>query len=61
MADNTLTASGKAPKTATLHWLMQRVTAIILIPLTWPLLVFLDLCMTVPYQQNGGMAAIAVE
>jgi succinate dehydrogenase / fumarate reductase, membrane anchor subunit len=39
-------------KTATLHWLMQRVSAIILVPLSLPLLVFLDHCMNAPYQQT---------
>ena len=39
-------------KTATWHWLMQRVTAIILVPLSLPLLVFLDHCMNAPYQQT---------
>jgi succinate dehydrogenase / fumarate reductase membrane anchor subunit len=31
---------------------MQRVTAIILIPLTFRLIVFLNLCMNAPYQQT---------
>jgi len=39
-------------KAATKHWLLQRVTAVILIPLTFKLLVFLDLCMNSPYQQT---------
>jgi succinate dehydrogenase / fumarate reductase, membrane anchor subunit len=39
-------------KSATRHWLMQRVTAIILIPLTFRLIVFLNLCMNAPYQQT---------
>ena len=39
-------------RSATGHWLMQRVTAVILIPLTFRLIVFLDLCMNVPYQQT---------
>jgi succinate dehydrogenase / fumarate reductase, membrane anchor subunit len=37
---------------ATRHWLMQRITAIILIPSTFRLLVFLNLCMTAPYQET---------
>ena len=41
-----------AAKSATRHWLIQRVTAIILIPLTFRLIVFLNLCMTAPYQQT---------
>jgi succinate dehydrogenase / fumarate reductase, membrane anchor subunit len=39
-------------KSATRHWLMQRVTAIILIPLSFQLIVFLDHCMNAPYQQT---------
>jgi succinate dehydrogenase / fumarate reductase, membrane anchor subunit len=38
--------------TPTKHWLMQRVTAVILIPLTFQLVVFLNLCMTAPYDQT---------
>ena len=39
-------------KSATQHWLMQRITAVILIPLSFQLIVFLDLCMNAPYQQT---------
>lgn len=39
-------------KSATLHWLMQRITAIILIPLSFKLIVFLDICMNAPYQET---------
>jgi succinate dehydrogenase / fumarate reductase, membrane anchor subunit len=39
-------------KTATSHWLMQRITAVILIPLSFRLIVFVDLCMNAPYQQT---------
>jgi succinate dehydrogenase / fumarate reductase, membrane anchor subunit len=50
---NKLAIFGKgAAKSATRHWLMQRVTAIILIPLSFRLIVFLDLCMNAPYQQT---------
>ena len=41
-----------AAKLATKHWLMQRITAVILIPLTFRLIVFLNLCMNAPYQQT---------
>jgi succinate dehydrogenase / fumarate reductase, membrane anchor subunit len=41
-----------AEKSATRHWLMQRITAAILIPLSYWLVVFLDLCMNAPYQQT---------
>lgn len=37
---------------ATLHWLMQRITAVILIPLTLSVIVFLDHCLNTPYQQT---------
>jgi succinate dehydrogenase / fumarate reductase, membrane anchor subunit len=43
---------GSAAKSATRHWLMQRMTAIILLPLSYQLIVFLNLCMTAPYQQT---------
>lgn len=39
-------------KSPTTHWLMQRVTAVILIPLSFWLLVFLDMCMNAPYQET---------
>jgi succinate dehydrogenase / fumarate reductase, membrane anchor subunit len=52
MMGNTSMPAQKTHKTATLHWLMQRMTALALIPLTLPLLVFLDLCITAPYQQT---------
>ncbi|MEQ1544277.1 succinate dehydrogenase, hydrophobic membrane anchor protein [Methyloglobulus sp.] len=41
-----------ATKSATWHWLMQRITAVILIPLSFQLIVFLNLCMTAPFQQT---------
>lgn len=41
-----------AAKSATKHWLMQRVTAVILVPLSFRLIVFLDLCINAPYQQT---------
>ena len=39
-------------QSATKHWLMQRITAVILIPLSFQLIVFLDHCMNAPYQQT---------
>lgn len=36
-------------KTGTSHWWMQRVTAVALIPLTFWLISFLDLCLNAPY------------
>jgi succinate dehydrogenase / fumarate reductase, membrane anchor subunit len=39
-------------KSPTKHWLMQRVTAVILIPLSFQLIVFLDHCINSPYQQT---------
>ncbi len=39
-------------KSATLHWLMQRISAIILIPLSFRFMVFLNLCMNAPYQET---------
>ena len=39
-------------KSATSHWLMQRLTAVILIPFTIKLLIFLNLCMTAPYSET---------
>lgn len=41
-----------AAKSATRHWLMQRITALALVPLSFYLIVFLDLCMNAPYQQT---------
>ncbi|WP_411727426.1 succinate dehydrogenase, hydrophobic membrane anchor protein [Methyloglobulus sp.] len=41
-----------AAKSATRHWLMQRITALALVPLSFQLIVFLDLCINAPYQQT---------
>lgn len=41
-----------AAKTGISHWWMQRVTAAALIPLSFWLITFLDLCMNAPYQQT---------
>lgn len=38
-------------KAGTSHWWMQRVTAVVLVPLSLRMIVFLDLCLTAPYQQ----------
>lgn len=38
--------------TPTKHWLMQRVTAVALIPITFQLIVFLNLCMTASYDKT---------
>jgi succinate dehydrogenase / fumarate reductase, membrane anchor subunit len=37
---------------ATRHWLLQRVTALLLIPLSFKLIAFLDLCLNAPYQET---------
>lgn len=47
-------------KSGTTHWWMQRVTAVALIPLSFWLLVFLDLCLTAPYQQTVSWLAAPV-
>ncbi len=39
---------------ATAHWLLQRVTAILLIPLSFKLLIFLSLCLNAPFQQTSS-------
>lgn len=44
-------------KSATLHWLMQRITAVILIPLSFRFIVFLDLCLNAPYQETKAWLA----
>jgi succinate dehydrogenase / fumarate reductase membrane anchor subunit len=41
-----------AAKTGISHWWMQRVTAAALIPLSFWLIAFLDLCINAPYQQT---------
>lgn len=37
---------------ATVHWLMQRITAIALVPLSLRLIVFLDHCLNAPFEQT---------
>lgn len=39
-------------KSGTSHWWMQRVTAVVLIPLTYVLIKFLDLSLNAPYEQT---------
>jgi len=39
-------------KSGTSHWWMQRVTAVALIPLSFRLITFLDLCLNAPYQET---------
>ena len=39
-------------KTGTSHWWMQRVTAVALIPLSFWLIIFLDLSLNAPYQET---------
>ncbi|MDO9105296.1 MAG: succinate dehydrogenase, hydrophobic membrane anchor protein [Methylovulum sp.] len=45
-------------KAGTSHWWMQRVSAVALVPLSFWLIVFLDLCLTSPYQQTVGWLAV---
>ncbi|MDO9170190.1 MAG: succinate dehydrogenase, hydrophobic membrane anchor protein [Methylobacter sp.] len=44
-------------KSGTMHWWMQRVTAVALIPLSFWLIYFLGLSLTAPYQQTVGWLA----
>ena len=39
-------------KTGTSHWWMQRVTAVALVPLSFWLIIFLDLSLNAPYQET---------
>jgi len=39
-------------KTGTSHWWMQRVSAVALIPLSFWLIIFLDLSLTAPFQET---------
>ena len=45
-------------KTGTSHWWMQRVTAVALIPLTFWLIIFLDLCLNAPYPETAAWLAL---
>lgn len=44
-------------KTGTSHWLMQRVTAVALLPLSLPLLKWLSLCLSAPYRETVSWLA----
>ncbi len=44
-------------KSATPHWLMQRITAVILIPLSFKFIVFLDYCLNAPYEETKAWLA----
>ncbi|MDD2723044.1 MAG: succinate dehydrogenase, hydrophobic membrane anchor protein [Methylovulum sp.] len=39
-------------KTGTSHWWMQRVTAVALVPLSFPLIILLNLCINAPYLET---------
>lgn len=39
-------------KTGTSHWLLQRVTAVALVPLSLPLIKLIKLCLTEPYRDT---------
>lgn len=52
MANKLFALKSGLTKSPTLHWLMQRITAVVIIPLTYQLIVFLGLCMTAPYAQT---------
>ncbi len=47
-------------KSGTAHWWMQRVTAVVLIPLSFWLVYFLGLSVTAPYQQTVDWLASPV-
>ncbi|MDP1772519.1 MAG: succinate dehydrogenase, hydrophobic membrane anchor protein [Methylobacter sp.] len=47
-------------KSGTTHWWMQRVTAVALIPLSFWLIYFLGLSLTVPYQQTVAWLATPI-
>ncbi|MFZ2449712.1 MAG: succinate dehydrogenase, hydrophobic membrane anchor protein [Methylovulum miyakonense] len=44
-------------KTGTSHWWMQRVTAVALVPLSFPLLTLLNLCFNEPYRDTVAWLA----
>lgn len=39
-------------KSATSHWLLQRITAVVLIPLSFKFIVFLNLCLNAPFEET---------
>ena len=47
-------------KSGTTHWWMQRVTAVVLIPLSFWLIYFLGLSLTAPYQQTVAWLATPI-
>lgn len=47
-------------KTGAAHWWMQRVSAVALLPLSLLVIVFLNLCLTAPYQQTVAWLAAPV-
>jgi succinate dehydrogenase / fumarate reductase membrane anchor subunit len=51
MAINSLADKASA-QAGTGHWWMQRVTAVVLVPLTFWLIALLDLCFTAPFQET---------
>jgi succinate dehydrogenase / fumarate reductase, membrane anchor subunit len=44
-------------KTGTSHWWMLRISSVALIPLSWWLIIFLDLSLNAPYQQTVAWLA----
>lgn len=52
MLSRLITLKNSISQSASKHWLLQRITALLLIPLTFKLIVFLSLCTTAPYQQT---------
>ena len=44
-------------KSATSHWLVQRITAVILIPLSFKFIIFLNLCVNAPYKETKAWLA----
>ena len=44
-------------KTGTSHWWMLRITSAALIPLSWWLIIFLDMSLNAPYQQTVAWLA----
>ncbi|CAG7857677.1 hypothetical protein MCAMS1_02594 [biofilm metagenome] len=52
MFNKILALKSSLTNSPTKHWLMQRDTSVLLIPLTFQLVIFLNLCMTVTYDQT---------
>lgn len=51
MINKLMALKSKLMDSPTKHWLLQRITAVALIPLTYTLIMFLHQCLTVPYDQ----------